>query len=68
MSGFVLRDVTVFPRPEAPLKIWLRTGGSPDSVYRAVELGLPMFLGLLGGTPEHWVPGLRSRRARGVPS
>ncbi|MFF0143308.1 LLM class flavin-dependent oxidoreductase [Streptomyces sp. NPDC005227] len=49
-----LRDVTVFPRPETPLKIWLGTGGSPDSVYRAVELGLPMFLGILGGTPEHW--------------
>ncbi|WP_376772942.1 hypothetical protein [Streptomyces himalayensis] len=30
------------------------TGGSPDSVHRAVELGLPMFLGILGGSPEHW--------------
>ncbi|MBA4863024.1 LLM class flavin-dependent oxidoreductase [Streptomyces sp. PSKA54] len=49
-----LQDVTVFPRPEEPLKIWLGTGGSPESVYRAVELGLPMFLGILGGTPEHW--------------
>jgi alkanesulfonate monooxygenase SsuD/methylene tetrahydromethanopterin reductase-like flavin-dependent oxidoreductase (luciferase family) len=49
-----LKDVTVFPRPEQPLKIWLGTGGSPESVYRAVELGLPMFLGVLGGTPEHW--------------
>ncbi|MEU1347670.1 LLM class flavin-dependent oxidoreductase [Streptomyces sp. NPDC005795] len=49
-----LQDATVFPRPEQPLKIWLGTGGSPNSVYRAVELGLPMFLGILGGTPEHW--------------
>ncbi|MEV6900330.1 LLM class flavin-dependent oxidoreductase [Amycolatopsis sp. NPDC051372] len=49
-----LRDATVFPRTEQPLKIWLGTGGSPESVYRAVELGLPMFLGILGGTPEHW--------------
>ena len=49
-----LRNATVFPRPEQPLKIWLGTGGSPQSVYRAVELGLPMFLGILGGTPEHW--------------
>lgn len=49
-----LQSVTVFPRPEQPLKIWLGTGGSPESVYRAVELGLPMFLGILGGTPEHW--------------
>jgi alkanesulfonate monooxygenase SsuD/methylene tetrahydromethanopterin reductase-like flavin-dependent oxidoreductase (luciferase family) len=49
-----LRDVTAYPRPAQPLPIWLGTGGSPESVYRAVELGLPMFLGILGGTPEHW--------------
>lgn len=30
------------------------TGGSPGSVYRAAELSVPMFLGILGGTPEHW--------------
>jgi len=42
------------PRPEQPLRIWLGTGGSPNSVLRAVELGLPMFLGILGGTPEYW--------------
>jgi alkanesulfonate monooxygenase SsuD/methylene tetrahydromethanopterin reductase-like flavin-dependent oxidoreductase (luciferase family) len=49
-----LQDATVFPRPEQPLKIWLGCGGSPHSVGRAVELGLPMFLGVLGGTPERW--------------
>ncbi len=42
------------PRPDTPPRIWLGTGGSPESVLRAVELGLPMFLGILGGTPEHW--------------
>jgi alkanesulfonate monooxygenase SsuD/methylene tetrahydromethanopterin reductase-like flavin-dependent oxidoreductase (luciferase family) len=49
-----LNDTLVVPRPEAPLPIWLGTGGSPSSVMRAVELGLPMFLGILGGSPEHW--------------
>jgi alkanesulfonate monooxygenase SsuD/methylene tetrahydromethanopterin reductase-like flavin-dependent oxidoreductase (luciferase family) len=49
-----LEEATIFPRPDAPLRIWLGTGGSPESVYRAAELGLPMFLGILGGTPEHW--------------
>jgi alkanesulfonate monooxygenase SsuD/methylene tetrahydromethanopterin reductase-like flavin-dependent oxidoreductase (luciferase family) len=49
-----LVDALVVPRPEQPLRIWLGTGGSPGSVLRAVELGLPMFLGILGGTPEHW--------------
>ena len=49
-----LDSTPVVPRPEQPLRIWLGTGGSPQSVLRAVELGLPMFLGILGGTPEHW--------------
>ncbi|MGD0944154.1 MAG: LLM class flavin-dependent oxidoreductase [Acidimicrobiales bacterium] len=49
-----LEDTLVVPRPEQPLRIWLGTGGSRGSVLRAVELGLPMFLGILGGTPEHW--------------
>lgn len=49
-----LEDALIVPRPEQPLRIWLGTGGSPSSVGRAVELGLPMFLGILGGTPQHW--------------
>lgn len=49
-----LDDAPVVPRPEQPLKIWLGSGGSPESVGRAVELGLPLFLGILGGTAEHW--------------
>lgn len=49
-----LEDTLIVPRPDEPLKIWLGTGGSPNSVYRAAELGLPMFLGILGGAVEHW--------------
>lgn len=49
-----LVDAMIVPRPEQPLRVWLGTGGSPGSVLRAAELGLPMFLGILGGTPEHW--------------
>lgn len=58
-----LHNATVFPRPDQALKIWLGTGGSLESVYRAVELGLPMFLGVLGGTPEHWAQYGRAYRA-----
>lgn len=49
-----LEDTLIVPRPEQPLRIWLGTGGSPASVMRAVELGVPMFLGILGGTPPQW--------------
>jgi len=49
-----LQDALIVPRPEQPLRAWLGSGGSPGSVGRAAELGLPLFLGILGGTPEHW--------------
>src|SRR3954453_20911335 len=49
-----LQGALIVPRPEQPLKIWLGSGGSPESVGRAVELGVPLFLGILGGTPDHW--------------
>lgn len=49
-----LTDSLIVPRPEQPLRIWLGSGGSPNSVLRAVELGLPLFLGILGGPVEQW--------------
>lgn len=49
-----LNNMLIVPHPEEPLRIWLGTGGSPQSVMRAAEFGVPMFLGILGGTPEHW--------------
>ena len=49
-----LHDALIVPRPEQPLRIWLGSGGSPASVMRAAALGVPLFLGILGGTPEHW--------------
>jgi alkanesulfonate monooxygenase SsuD/methylene tetrahydromethanopterin reductase-like flavin-dependent oxidoreductase (luciferase family) len=49
-----LTDALIVPRPEQPMKIWLGSGGSPESVLRAVELGLPLYLGILGGTVDRW--------------
>ncbi|NIZ89661.1 LLM class flavin-dependent oxidoreductase [Kineococcus rubinsiae] len=49
-----LKDALVVPRPDEALRIWLGSGGSPQSVMRAVELGVPLFLGILGGNPAHW--------------
>ena len=51
---WALENALIVPRAEQPMRIWLGTGGSPASVQRAAELGVPMFLGILGGSPEHW--------------
>ncbi|MDF2443332.1 MAG: hypothetical protein JWR01_1535, partial [Subtercola sp.] len=53
--GLPLENALVVPRPDAPLKIWLGTGGNPESSIRAGLLGLPVSYGVLGGTTERWV-------------
>lgn len=52
--ALALNDALVVPRAEGGLKIWLGTGGNPQSTIRAGVLGLPVFYGVLGGNGEHW--------------
>jgi alkanesulfonate monooxygenase SsuD/methylene tetrahydromethanopterin reductase-like flavin-dependent oxidoreductase (luciferase family) len=49
-----LRDALVVPRADPPMKIWLGSGGSPESSLRAGRLGIPISYGILNGTAEHW--------------
>jgi alkanesulfonate monooxygenase SsuD/methylene tetrahydromethanopterin reductase-like flavin-dependent oxidoreductase (luciferase family) len=49
-----LADALVVPRPDKPLKIWLGTGGSPQSTMRAGSSGLPVSYGAINGTPKDW--------------
>jgi len=47
----------VYPRPYQPeLPIWVAVGGTPESVVRAANYGLPMALAIIGGMPERFVP------------
>jgi probable LLM family oxidoreductase len=60
-----LVDVVVHPAPvQQPIPVWLGVGGSPESFLRAGRLGLPLALGIVGGTPAHFAPAIdRYRRA-----
>ena len=52
-----LRDLGVYPRPlQDPLPIWIAVGGTPQSVVRAAELGLPLALAIIGGEPARFAP------------
>lgn len=66
-----LREAGVYPRPEAPLPLWLAVGGTSASARRAGTLGLPMALAIIGGAPERFLPLVRlfreSARAAGHP-
>ena len=47
----------VYPRPAQPrIPVWVGVGGTPSSVVRAGQLGLPLTIAILGGAPAQYVP------------
>ncbi|MBX3597651.1 MAG: LLM class flavin-dependent oxidoreductase [Rhizobiaceae bacterium] len=47
----------VYPRPvQNPLPVWIAVGGTPQSVVRAAQLGLPLALAIIGGEPARFAP------------
>jgi probable LLM family oxidoreductase len=54
-----LVDVIVHPAPvQQPIPVWLGVGGSRNSFVRAGRLGLPLALGIVGGSPAHFAPSI----------
>ena len=52
-----LNNELILPRPvQDRLPVWIGVGGSPNSVVRAASLGLPLALGTVGGTADHFAP------------
>ncbi|SNR45682.1 LLM class flavin-dependent oxidoreductase [Hymenobacter mucosus] len=46
----------VYPRPvQDKLPVWIGVGGTPASVVRAAQLGLPLTIAILGGAPAQYV-------------
>jgi probable LLM family oxidoreductase len=53
----------IYPRPyQEKLPIWVAVGGTPESVVRAANYGLPMALAIIGGLPAQFAPHLRLYR------
>ncbi|HEX5667481.1 MAG TPA: LLM class flavin-dependent oxidoreductase, partial [Chitinophagaceae bacterium] len=47
----------IYPRAyQEKLPIWVAVGGTPESVIRAAEYGLPMTLAIIGGMPARFAP------------
>jgi probable LLM family oxidoreductase len=47
----------VYPRPyQKRIPVWIGVGGTPESVLRAAEHGLPIALDIIGGLPARFVP------------
>src|SRR5579863_7340716 len=52
-----LNGERVYPRAlQAPLPVWIASGGTPQSVARAGRLGLPLAIAIIGGEPARFAP------------
>lgn len=52
-----LQDADVFPKTESGrLTTWVGVGGSPQSVVRTAQYGLPLMLAIIGGDPQRFAP------------
>ncbi|GAB3528784.1 LLM class flavin-dependent oxidoreductase [Pontibacter brevis] len=52
-----INNLGVYPRPyQEKLPVWVAVGGTPESVVRAANYGLPMALAIIGGMPDRFVP------------
>lgn len=52
-----LSDVVLYPRPvQKLLPVWRAAGGSPESVVKAAQAGIPMALAMLGGQLQQFAP------------
>ena len=58
-----INNLGVYPRPyQNKLPIWIAAGGTPESVVRAAEYGLPMMLAIIGGMPARFAPFIKLYR------
>jgi probable LLM family oxidoreductase len=52
-----INNLGVYPRPyQNKLPIWIAVGGTPESIVRAAEYGLPMMIAIIGGMPARFAP------------
>jgi probable LLM family oxidoreductase len=52
-----LNDQEVYPKSHSgSIRTWVGVGGSPESVVRAANYGLPLMLAIIGGAPDRFAP------------
>lgn len=52
-----IHNLGIYPRPYGEkLAVWVAVGGTPESVVRAAEYGLPMMVAIIGGQPARFAP------------
>ena len=49
-------NLIVYPQPERKIPVSIAVGGTPSSVQRAAELGVPIVFAIIGGNPAQFKP------------
>lgn len=58
-----INNLGIYPRPyQKHLPIWIAVGGTPESVVRAAQHGLPMMVAIIGGMPARFSPFIKLYR------
>ncbi|MFL5739945.1 MAG: LLM class flavin-dependent oxidoreductase [Flavisolibacter sp.] len=58
-----VNGLIIYPRPvQKKIPVWIAVGGTPESVVRAADYGLPMALAIIGGLPARFAPYARLYR------
>jgi probable LLM family oxidoreductase len=51
-----LNDVTMFPKTEGEMPLWVGVGGSPESAVRVARYGVGLMLAIIGGPAARFRP------------
>lgn len=51
-----LKAQEVYPRTANGIRTWVAVGGTPESVVRAAQYGLPLVLAIIGGSADRFAP------------
>lgn len=51
-----LHQQIIYPQAQRKIPVWIAVGGTPESVYRAAVLGLPIIFAVIGGNIQNFLP------------
>lgn len=51
-----IHNQIIYPQIKRSIPVWIAVGGTPASVLRAAQLGLPLIIAIIGGMPGQFIP------------
>lgn len=51
----LIDEQTIYPQVQREIPVWIAIGGTPQSVYRAAVIGLPIMFAIFGESPSQFL-------------